>query len=143
METLDYDHTQHTSDAGDAKLNVIFYNSFIKDEAQSVVEGRFVAKDVPFTKIFMPGDRTNIIDRPTRDSDKARFPAQWARFKNAQEQRADGTPLSEWPILSRGQVEELRYQGFSTVEQLASASDNIQFMGLQMLKQKAKLFIEI
>jgi hypothetical protein len=143
METLDYDHTQHTSDAGDAKLNVIFYSSFIKDEEASSREGRFIAKDVPFTKIFMPGDRTNIIDRPTREQDKQRFPAQWSRYKNAQEQRAEGTPLAEWPILTRGQVEELKYQGFSTVEQLAAASDNVQMMGIQTLKQKAKLFIEV
>lgn len=143
METLDYDHTMHQSDAGDSKLNVVFYNSFVKDEAKSEAEGRFVAQDVPFTKIFMPGDRTNIIDRPTRDSDKFRFAAQWARFKNAQEQRADGTPLAEWPLVTRGQVEELKYLGFTTVEQVAGANDNIPYMGLQNLKQKATLFIEV
>lgn len=143
METLDYDYNVHQTDAGDSKLNVYFYNSFIKDEAKSTTEGRFIAQDVPFIKIFMPGDRTNIIDRPIRDSDKLRFPAQWSRFKNAQEQRADGTPLAEWPLVTRGQVEELKYLGFTTVEQIATASDNIPYMGLQGLKQKAQLFIEV
>lgn len=143
METLDYDHSLHQTDAGDAKLNVLFYQSFLRNEAKTQAEGRPIFDDVPFTKIFMPGDRTNIIDRPTRQEDKIRFPKQWARFTNAQEQRAEGTPLAEWPLVTRGQVEELKYLGFTTVEQVAAASDNIPYMGLQGLKQKAALFIEV
>ena len=143
METIDYDPTVHQTDEGDKKLSVIYYNSFIKNEAKSIEAGRLVCDDVPFTKIFMPGDRTNIIDRPTRESDKLRFPMQWGRFKNAQEQRADGTPLTEWPIVSRGMAEELKYLGFTTVEQVAEANDNVNMLGLQDLKSKARVYLQV
>lgn len=143
METLDYDHNLMQSDEGDKKLFAIFYGSFVKDEAKSQEEGRYVAVDTVFIKIHMPGDRTNIIDRPIRPTDQYRFPQQWARYKASQEQRADGTPLSEWPIISRGQAEELKYLGFSTVEQIANASDNVSMMGLTDLKNKARVYIEL
>lgn len=142
--TLDYDHNLMTSDAGDKKLFVQFYNSFVKDEKKSAEEGRYVAKDEAFIKIHVPGDRTNVIDRPVRPGDQYRFPEQWARFKNSEEQRATGTPLSEWGIISRGQAEELKYLGFSTVEQIAEAHDGRHnYMGLQDLKNKAKVYLEI
>ena len=143
METIDYDASLHMTDEGDKKLSVIFYSSFLKNESKSAEAGRLICDDVPFTKIFMPGDRTNIIDRPTRESDKLRFSVQWGRFKNAQEQRADGTPLTEWPIVSRGMAEELKFLGFTTVEQVAGASDNVNFMGLQDLKSKARVYLEV
>jgi hypothetical protein len=115
METIDYDYHLHTTDEGDKKLHVTFYMSFVKNELKSAQEGHPIFDDIPFTRIFMPGDRTNIIDRPTRDTDQLRFPAQWSRFKNAQEQRAEGTPISEWPIVTRGQAEELKFLGFTTL----------------------------
>lgn len=143
MDSLDYDHTVHQSDAGDAKLHVTFYMHFIQNMKKSEAAGHPVFDDVPFTRIFMPGDRTNIIDRPTRDSDQLRWPGQWMRFQKGQEQRADGMPISEWPIVTRGQAEELKHLGFSTVEQIAEANDNINFMGIQTLKAKARAFLEV
>lgn len=142
-ETIDYDPAVHTTNSEDAKMHVIFYMSFTKNESKSKEEGRAVFDDEPYTKIFTPGDRTNIIDRPTRQSDKMRWPAKWAQFSNNQDQRASGTPLVEWPIISRGQAEELKFLGFMTVEQVADVGDHISYMGIQSLKQKAKAFLEI
>lgn len=145
METIDHDPTLHTTDKGDASLAVQFYMGYIKDEVKSIAEGRYIAQDVAWVKIFMPGDRTNIIERPVRPSDMARFPQQYSRFKNAQDQRGDGTPIEQWPLVSRGQCEELKYLGFSTVEQLALMSDTAasKAMGLTDLRAKAKAFLEI
>lgn len=143
METLEYDHTMMTSDAGDKKLFVQFYNFYVQNMLLSEKEGRYVAQDEAFIKIHVPGDRTNVVDRPVRPGDQYRFPEQWARFKNGEAQRAAGTPLVDWPIISRGQAEELKYLGFTTVEQIADAKDGISYMGLQDLKNKAKMYLEI
>lgn len=145
METLDYDHNVHQSDDGDKKLYVVFRNHYVKDEAESLKQGRFVSKPTVFIKIFVPGDRSNVIDRPLRPDDEFRFPQQWQRFQKGQEQRAIGTPLEEWPAVTSGMVEELKYLGFQTVEQVAEANDSAsqKFMGIQDLKNKAKAYITV
>jgi len=154
MDTIDYDHTLHTSSKGDESLYVQFYMSYEQNYEKSEQEGRPIYDDVPFVRIFVPGDRTNVIDRQVRMSnprigffggDDARFPKQWAQFKEGQEQRSAGTPLAEWPVISRGQAEELKFFGFDTVEQIAGASDQVltKHMGLQDLKNRAKAYLEI
>lgn len=142
-ETIEYDHHVHTTNSEDAKLYAVFYQSFQENSERSKTEGRAIFDDLPFIKIFTPGDRSNVIDRPVRPTDKTRFSRQWQAFNNQQEQRASGTPLVEWPIITRGQAEELKYLGFSTVEQIADANDGVNYMGLQDLKNKAKAFLEI
>ena len=56
----------------------------------------------------------------------------------------EGTPLAEWPIMSRSQVEELSFHNVKTVEQLVAMSDSLasQFMGMNGLKAKAKMWLE-
>lgn len=142
MDTLDYDHNLHSTDEGDKKLHVQFYMHFVENPKRTLEEGHPVFDDVPFTRILVPGDRLNIVDRPTRDSDQLRFPMQWMRFQRGQEQRASGTPIAEWPIVTRGQAEELKFLGFTTVEQVADASDNTAYMGIQTLKAKARAYLE-
>lgn len=144
-DTLDFDHNIQNTDAGDKQLFVQFYMHFIKDEEESSKENRPIFKDQVFTKIFPPGDRSNIIDRPFRESDQFRFPAQYARFKANQDQRASGTPLEMWPVVSKALAEELKFFGFQTVEQLAGASDDVcsKRMGLVDLKSKAAAYLQV
>jgi hypothetical protein len=54
-----------------------------------------------------------------------------------------GTPLEAWPLVNRGQVEELKFFGITTVEQLADLSDSHagKWAGVVTLKQKAKSFL--
>jgi len=54
-----------------------------------------------------------------------RFPKHWAYFDqtHGKENLEVGTPLSQWPLLGPSQVEMLKAMKFSTVEQVASASD--------------------
>lgn len=141
-ETIEYDHNVHTSNSEDQKLHVVFYMNFVENEGKTKSEGHKMFDDTPFLKIFTPGDRSNIIDRPVRESDKLRFRQKWVQFTQNQEQRASGTPIVEWPIVTRGQAEELKYLGFDTVEQIAGANDNVNYMGLQELKMKAKVYLE-
>ena len=83
--------------AGDDKLYVIFHMDIVKDEGKSVEEGRPIFNDVEFVQIFVPGDKTNVIDRPIRPSDKARFPKQYQAFKEgkAEEAQLQKTPLKD------------------------------------------------
>ena len=115
-----------------------------RDEAKSLEEGRDIYVEVPYVKIMVPGDKDNIVVRPVRSQDKERFPRQWAAFQNNEEEPLNGTPLTEWAFINRGQVEELKYFGIRTVEDLANAPDSQtqKFMGINALKQKAKMFLE-
>lgn len=128
----------------DSQLYVKFYMGVKKDKKASLEAGRPIFKDVPFVQIMAPGNKDSIIDRPADDMDKARFAEQYKRFMANQEQTPEGTPLTEWPELTRSQIEEFKYMGVHTVEQLAGMSDgNAQgMMGLQALKQKAQAYLD-
>ncbi|HEY3476586.1 MAG TPA: hypothetical protein VGK56_18360 [Anaerolineales bacterium] len=145
METYELDHSVFQSNKGDESLFVHFYMHFIQDEEKTKEEGRPIFKDTEFVKIFSPGDRSNVIDRPVRPSDTVRFPRQYAAFKNKDNAQAIGTPLDQWPIITRAMAEELKYLGFQTVEQIANARDSVlgTHAGLRDLSHKAKAFIEI
>lgn len=145
METYELDHTMFASDKGDQSLFVHFYMHFSPDETKTREEGRPIFKDTEFIKIMAPGDRSNVVDRPVRPSDSLRFPIQYAKFKNRDGLQAVGTPLEQWPIITRAMAEELKYLGFQTVEQVANARDSVlgSHAGLRSLSDKAKAFIEI
>jgi hypothetical protein len=128
----------------DDRVYAQFYLHAKKDEKASLEQGRPVFKEVPYIKIMVPGDKDNIVQRPVRDQDKQRFPRQWQAFQNNEDEPMVGTPLTEWAFVNRSQVEELKYFGIRTIEDLANAPDSqIQkFMGINALKEKAKIFLE-
>ena len=144
METLDFDETVVDAGpgVGDDKLVVHFYMGYLRNDKATRDAGRPIYDDMEFIKIRIPGDRTSLVQRPVRPEDKRRFPQQYAAFKQGQESRVSGTPLAQWPIVSRGLAEELRYLGFHTVEQIAEANDTSPVRGLQQLKIKARQFLE-
>jgi len=117
----------------DNRLAVQFYIKAVKNEFESQQQGRPIFQDMDFVKIFVPGDSTSVIDTIARDDHKRRFPIQWARFQNSKEQETYemGTPISEWPRVTKSQAEMLRALKFYTVESIASASDSqIQSIGM-------------
>lgn len=127
----------------DSALMVQFYKHPKMDQERSKEEGRPIFKEVDFVRIMSPGNKENIIERQATDLDKARFVMQYQRYQANEEQGVEGTPLEEWPQITRSQVEELRYFNVRTVEQLVEMSDsNAQkFMGIQAMKQKAEEFL--
>lgn len=129
---------------GDEKLYVRFFIDTLPDEKATNEAGRPIYKEVEFVEIMQPGNKDSVIQRPVRKNDIQRFPRQYQQFKNNMEETVEGTPLEAWPLLSRAQVEELRYFNVRTVEQLASMTDaNAQnFVGMQNLKLKAQAFLE-
>lgn len=121
------------------------FNKIPKEDSQkSAVEGRPVFTEVDYITIAVPGDKTSEVCRPATPDDKARFRTAWERYVAGQGEVMVGTPLREWPGVTRAQVEELAYFKVYTVEQLAEVSDgNLRSMGpLLALRQRARDFLE-
>jgi len=126
--------------AVDDKVFAQFYMHAKQDQARTKEEARPIFVDTPYVMIMVPGDKDNIVRRPVRLSDQQRFPKQWDAFERGQEQAQEGTPLEQWPLLKRSQVEEMKFFGVHTIEALAQMPDSHgqNFMGINKLKQLAK-----
>lgn len=127
----------------DRSLVVRFHMGTKLDREATDREGRPIYKDREYVTILVPGDKLNAVNRPTMPSDRARFPRQYAAFKNSQGEAVVGTPLVGWPQVNEAQRKELEYFNIRTVEQLANVADGFasNMMGVQALKQAAQKFI--
>lgn len=146
METLEYDHEIFSAAQreSDRNLAVRFYMLPVRNEQRTVEEGRPIFEDTEHVEIRVRGDRNNIVIRPVRETDKQRFREGYRAYKENLQGVINGTPLGEWPIATQSFVEEMKYLGFHTVEQIAEANDTVvsRVPGLQMLKNKARTFLE-
>ena len=137
----------------DSRLQVRFYKRPVQQEAETLEAGRPIYKEFDFVHICVAGDTLTEIDTYALSSHKTRFPIQWANYKNrlgADDQEIVGTPVSEWPLVSKSQAEELRAMKFYTVESIANASDQqLQRMGMAAgmspyaFRDKAKSFLNL
>ena len=146
MQTADFDHTlfEAGNNEGDKNLLVKFYTKPKEDKTESLEQGRPIYKDVCYVDIRTAGSRNGHVARPATLKDKQRFPRHFAAYENRQEMPTEGTPLTEWSLLTRSQAEEFAFINVKTVEQLANMPDNNaqKFMGGNTLKQKAKDWLE-
>jgi hypothetical protein len=137
----------------DSRLQVRFYKKSVHQEQESMDAGRPIYKDFDFVHICVAGDTLTEIDTYAQQSHKTRFPIQWANYMNRQganDEEVVGTPVAEWPLVSKSQAEELRAMKFHTVEAIASASDQqLQRMGMAAgmspytFRDKAKAFLNL
>jgi hypothetical protein len=137
----------------DSRLQVRFYKRPVHQEHESLVAGRPIFKEFDFVHICVAGDTLTEIDTYALANHKQRFPVQWANYMNrlgANDEEVVGTPVSEWPIVSKSQAEELRALKFHTVESIAGASDQqLQRMGMAAgmspyaFRDKAKAFLNL
>jgi hypothetical protein len=137
----------------DSRLQVRFYKKPVQQEQESMDAGRPIYKEFDFVHICVAGDTLTEIDTYALANHKTRFPIQWANYMNrvgANDQEVVGTPVSEWPLVSKSQAEELRAMKFFTVEAIASASDQqLQRMGMAAgmspyaFRDKAKAFLNL
>jgi hypothetical protein len=130
--------------AHDSKLHVQFYLRPMIQLTESDNANRPIFRDVEHVRIMVPGDKLSIIDRCASSDDISRFPDHYAKFKAGEGQQIVGTRLEAVPFLTRSMVEEFKFFGIITVEQLADASDSVgqKFMGFHQYKQKAQKFLE-
>jgi cell division protein FtsB len=130
----------------DKSLYVQFYYEPVRLGFRSEQEGRDIFEDRPYVKIVTPGLNSTETVREATTQDKMRFQRQWMAFESSQQVAVQGTPIEGWPVLSRSQVEELKYMKFMTVEQIAAASDaQVQALGggYSTLREKAKAFLDL
>jgi hypothetical protein len=144
LDELEYDYNAHIDTSADKNLAVRFYMHPLQNKEKSAEAKRPIFEDTEFVEIRVRGDRNFNVQRPAHDGDRERFRAAYRAFKDGDEQAQQGTPLAEWPSMTRSMVEELKFLGFFTVEQLANASDSVcaKYAGLQSLKSKANAWIE-
>lgn len=133
------------STKGDERLAVRFFKKAARDDLESEKQARMVFKEVDFVQIMVPGDRDNILIRPAGEGDKRRFAKQYEAFQRGESEAVVGTPLELWGKLTLPQVEELRYIGVRTIEQLAELRDDavMKMPGALDLKRRAAAFIEL
>lgn len=107
----------------DRRLPVRFYEGAMKNEFASAEQGRPIFLPIDMVEIIV--DKNNVIDTFAREDHKARWPLHWARYQNnkSADTQTIGTPLGEWPLVSKAMAEELRAAKFYTVDQIAAASD--------------------
>jgi len=137
----------------DSRLQVRFYRKPVHQEQESMDAGRPIYKEFDFVHICVAGDTLTEIDTFALQQHKTRFPIQWANYMNrlgANDEEVVGTPVSEWPLVSKSQAEELRAMKFHTVESIATASDlQLQRMGMAAgmspyaFRDKAKAFLNL
>ena len=129
----------------DDVLTVKFYMRVDQDNFKSKQEGRPIHFSIPYVRIQIPGNQLSIIDTPALAEHKQRFPRQWAAFENSQQVvMVEGTPLDQWPAISRERAEDLRAVKFFSVEQIANCSDlQLQSLGMDAnaLRMKARAFL--
>ena len=137
----------------DSRLQVRFYKRPVQQEQETIDAGRPIYKEFDFVHICVAGDTLTEIDTYALASHKQRFPIQWANYMNRQganDQEVVGTPVAEWPLVSKSQAEELRAMKFHTVESIAHASDQqLERIGMAAgmspysFRDKAKAFLNL
>jgi len=136
----------------DSRLAVTFYKRSVKQDDESNAAGRPIFKEFDFVRICVPGDNLTEIDTYANDSHKMRFPRQWAHYQNqvAGQEQIIGTPIEQWPLVSRSQADELKGIKFRTVEDVANCSDQqLQRIGMiagmspHSFREKAKAFLNL
>lgn len=136
----------------DSRLAVTFYKRSVKQDDESVAAGRPIFKEFDFVRICVPGDNLTEIDTYAQESHKMRFPRQWAYYQNqvAGQEQIIGTPIEQWPLVSRSQADELKGIKFRTVEDVANCSDQqLQRIGMiagmspHSFREKAKAFLNL
>lgn len=136
-------NTLHVTHGSDKECWVEFRKHPVFQQIESEEKGRPIFKDVDYIAIRFPGDKTKMVDRPVQDQDKLRFAAQWHQFEQTGIVTQIGTPLEEWPPITKSQALELKGLGIHTVEQLSNLGDGLLgFLGAREYREAARKYLE-
>ena len=143
----------------DANVVALFKMLAIKDEPESIKQGRPIFEDVEACELRYPGSKNvgcfpaTSFSHWAKDADGTpykmtyaeRFRRQYQQFKAQAVQTKAGTPLTYAMFLTEARRAELRAQNIYTVEQLADI-DGIELKNLGMggreFKNKAQEYLE-
>ncbi len=146
------EHSYHVSHGEDRGLHVEFVMEAVEQTFESQQKGRPIYKDEAFIIIRPPGGKTENKRKVRLEQygdappDTVRWPQQWAQFQAKQEQTQSGTPLEQYPPLSKSQVMELKGCKIFTVEQLSSIPDTgfagVPILDIRKLRDTAKNYLK-
>lgn len=121
-----------------------FHIEPVQDEAATAAQGRPIFRNEERVQFIMPGSPNQPVFRVS-DEHRERWPDQYAAFRRGEDHSVEGTPLEQWPIMTRAMVLELKAMNVFTVEQCAGLSD----MALQKigrggyaLRERAKAYLD-
>ena len=128
----------------DEQLMVRFFYKEVQNKLESAAQGRPIFKEKEYIEIRIAGQRDPQACRPATHADKSRFPRHYEAFQKRMESPTEGTPLSEWTLITRSRAEELSFLNVKTVEQIAGMGDNqlSGIMGGYSLREQAQKWID-
>ena len=106
------------------QANGWFYKDAVENIAKTRKAGRPIFDDFVMCQITIPGDKNNTVVKHASDELKERFPKAWAAFEASEEEVGEGTPLEQWPMMTKGRVMELKTLHIHTVEALAGINES-------------------
>lgn len=123
-----------------------FFIEAVQDELGSAAAGRPLFKNEERVELLMPGIAayTRPVMRVTQEHIQ-KWPEAYHAFKSNMEAPLDGTPLEEWPVLTKAHVLELKALHIRTVEDIAHMSDTgLQKigMGAREMQDKARAYLD-
>jgi hypothetical protein len=124
--------------------SVKFWIDPVINPKKTAEAGYPVHDDVEKAMVRVPGSRD---ETPVKIDAKflAEYGDLYERWKKTQEQPVDGLALELWPPLPKSLVEDWRYFGVRSVQQLANLNDgNCQKMGMGVIewRRKAQAWLE-
>lgn len=130
----------------ESNVFVEFYTDAVEMKAKSETEGHPIFEDRPFVRIIIPGDTANQIETRATDSHKSKYPEAWKRYQSNESTGHVGTPIEQWPQITRSQVKEAKYYEIHTVEQMSGITDahiTRLGMGFSDLRAKARAYLAL
>jgi hypothetical protein len=145
-------------------MKVQFYTEATEDEEamdKALAEDgddRIIWKDAAFARLQSPADPKSKWDYDVEKFDrqaiqrgkpheqlKVRFRTAWEAFERGAKDEIVGTPLSEWPEMTRAMVKNLNQLGFLSVEDVAAVhDDHLAQLGQhgRKVRDRARVFLE-
>lgn len=135
-------------DIGEQKPSIVPLEFWVDHEPDGSKPGEL--RPVHWVKYAKKGQNgATIVDKVARKQQELNiWPAiepYYEAWLKGQEEPEDGTPLSAWPGLTRGQADALKAINIRTVEDLAMLTDaqlESVGMGARALRAKALVFVE-
>jgi hypothetical protein len=106
-----------------AGANVKFFNAYNENKEKTLAQGRPIFDEIPSISIQWPGGDETV--RRIEPHDIAEYSELYAAFTAGNQPVESGTPLAEWPLMNGSAMREFQHIGFRTVEQVASANDEV------------------
>lgn len=89
---------------------------------ESEKNNRAIFDEVVVVRVRFPGQAETVVRAQQKHFDE--YPAEYQAFLKNEEPPVSGTPLVEWPLISRSLAESLKHEGVKTVEDLCTLTED-------------------